>query len=49
VRMFHGGLVNNNGEFKGMEDEVLVFERAPSLDAIVERVRLKLKCGGIGM
>jgi len=38
VRIFHGGLVNENGEFENMLEDVQVFGRTPSFQDLVDVV-----------
>ena len=38
VRIFHGGSVNEHGEFENMLEDVQVFDRPPSFQDLVDRV-----------
>ncbi|CAN6207710.1 unnamed protein product [Urochloa humidicola] len=44
VRMFHGGIVKENGEFEKMNEQVELFISRPSLKDVVERVMSKYEC-----
>ncbi|OEL21071.1 hypothetical protein BAE44_0017906 [Dichanthelium oligosanthes] len=45
VRMFHGGIVNENQEFKNMDDEVELFDTPPHFKDLVDRMMSKFGCG----
>jgi hypothetical protein len=41
VRLFYGGKVKENGEFKRMQEHVEFFSKAPTFDGLVRRCRDK--------
>ena len=45
VRLFHGGIVKENGEFENMNEKVELFDSRPNLKDVVDRVMRKYRCG----
>ena len=45
MRLFHGGKVREGGEFEMMKEEVLIFDRTPSFEDVVARIRTVLSMG----
>ncbi|RLN03246.1 hypothetical protein C2845_PM13G10090 [Panicum miliaceum] len=44
VRMFHGGIVKENGEFENLNEDVELFDSPPSLNDVIDRVISKHRC-----
>ena len=45
VRVFHGGMVKENGEFENMVEDIELFDSPPLLKDLVDRVISKHSCG----
>ena len=45
VRVFHGGMVKENGEFENMVEDIELFDSPPLLKDLVDRVVSKHSCG----
>jgi hypothetical protein len=45
VRLFHGGIVRDNGEFENMKEHVEMFESPPTYMALVHSAWRLLRCG----
>lgn len=46
VRLFHGGIVKEDGEFENMQDVTKMFDVAPILQEIVVGAYRNFRCGG---
>ena len=49
VCLFSGGMVNENGEFARMRQQVVRFDMAPSFDDIIGRVNSLFKVENVRM